>query len=261
MARKEAGLGLWDLRVEGTIQRWKSRKLVMADGPKNSTSYRICRKMLGFSDKGADNLMQERLGDLKAEGKFLYGNQHADAILGVAWFVDDEAMTKFPQDFPKEVDLVKPKNLLPIIARPEGKAVIRMKVVDSVIKFRWLIDGAFHRSWESRQTLRRVWGVEADELIYKAAVYQEMKFEQWKSGTRAGRDLSATPFFPNGTAEKQVHSQQSPPGGPLPTPPPDKLSMSDWKAKWCDDNMIDAASISLEEKEDMKVAWNLYKNV
>ena len=47
----------------------------------------------------------------------------------------------------------------------------------------------------------------------------------------------------------------------MPTPPPDKLSMSDWKAKWCDDNMIDAASISLEEKEDMKVAWNLYKNV
>jgi hypothetical protein len=198
LSRKMAGLGKWDLRLEGTVKRWKQKKFVMADGPKNSTKYRLCKAndMEGFNDAIAKNLIDNRYREMKIGNTFKYGKAHAKSIQGVAWVVDQAVMASFLKDFLRDVDLLKLKSLLPIITKTtaDGKP-IRMKVVDCVVKIKWLIDGEYLSSWESRQTARRIWGLErGDKGIYEAAQHQEKLFEEWVKGKRQGRDQSATPF-------------------------------------------------------------------
>jgi hypothetical protein len=271
LSRKMAGLGKWDLRLEGTVKRWKQKKFVMADGPKNSTQYRLCKAndMVGFNDATAKNLMDNRYGEMKTGKTFTYGKAHAKAIQGVAWVVDQGVMASFPKDFPKEVDLLKPKNLLPIIAKTttDGK-IIRMKVVDCVVKIKWLIYEKYVSSWESRQTARRIWGLEkGDKGIYEAAQHQEKLFEEWVKGKRQGRDQSATPF-PGLTptperdtrgetpapGERKVQFQQSQEGSQT-----TKMSPKDWKKDYYEWNDIeDPKTMTREEKDEMRAAWEKY---
>jgi hypothetical protein len=280
LCRKMAGLGKWDLRLEGTVKRWKQKKYVMADGPKNSTQYRLrkANDMGGFNDATAKNLMDNRYGEMKTDNKFRYGQEHAKSIQGVAWVVDENVMASFPKDFPKDVDLLKPKNLLPTIAttKTDGK-IIRMKVVDCVVKIKWLILGVYVSSWESRQTVRRIWGLErGDKAIYEAAQHQEKLFEEWVKGKRPARDQSATPFpgltptpervtrgetpapGERGTpaAEKKVQFQQSQEGSQT-----TKMLLKDWKKDYYEWNEIeDPKKMTEEEKDEMKAAWADYND-
>ena len=162
LSRKRAGLTKNDLRLEGKVKRWKQWKFVMADGPKNSTSYRLCKAndMEEFDDPAAKNLMESRLGEEKERnGKtFKYGKSHAKTIQGVAWVVDESLMKSHPEDFPTPLDLLKPKKLLPLLTTTVNgeKITMKMKVVDCVVKIKWLIGEAYISTWESRQTVRRI---------------------------------------------------------------------------------------------------------
>jgi hypothetical protein len=164
-------------------------------------------------------------GDLK----FRYGKEHAKAMLGVAWFVEDDLLRRFPDYFPRPVDLVKPKvnddefPVIKTIMKGDKAQEIRMSVVDCLVKIRWLIDGKAQSSWESRDTARRVFKgkKKADVGIYMAAMDQEELFEKWMKKPEAGRDRSATPW-PLGltpTPERDLQTpdrDNSPTGGLIP---------------------------------------------
>jgi hypothetical protein len=270
LSRKLAGLGIWDLRLEGTVKRWKQRRFLMADGPKNSTSYRLCKStdMEGFDDGAAPDLMLNRFGEEKFGNKFTYGKAHAKAIQGVAWFVDRDVMARFPKDFPEEVDLVKPKNMLPAIATTEQGQIIRMKVVDCIVKIKWLIAGRYVSSWESRQTVRRIWGLErGDKGIYIAARHQEDLFQKWDRGDRPGRDQSPTPFR-GFTPGRDTREETPAPGGrETPTSPTKRVhfkeggqSLQEWKNEYYEWNDLDPRKMTKQERDEMKEEWEKYKN-
>jgi hypothetical protein len=145
-------------------------------------------------------------------------------IQGVAWFVDESILQRFPEYFPRPVDLVKPKvyyDDFPVI-KQTAKGEIRMSVVDCLVKIKWLIDGEFKSSWESRDTTRQVFkGKKADNGIYRAAQEQEAKFEKWLKKPESGRDRFATPWALGltPTPERDLQTpdrQDSPPGGLIP---------------------------------------------
>jgi hypothetical protein len=215
--RKKHGLGPWDLRADGVVRRFGGKMLVMANGPKHATTYRLYKakgEMAGFSVPGVPDLMENRIGmqeietvETETKGKkgkkskpnFKYGPEHARGIQGVAWVVSESILRDFPNYFPRPVDLVKPKTKpsdFPIIKYDDEGNGIRMKIVDSVIKIRWEIDGRSVSSWESRETARRVFGGTgaADDKIYKAAEVQESDFEDWLHNPESGRDGSETPW-------------------------------------------------------------------
>jgi hypothetical protein len=48
----------------------------------------------------------------------------------------------YKKDFPEEVDLLKPKKSLPVIGKTD-KGVIRIAVINCVIKIKWLIGGEY----------------------------------------------------------------------------------------------------------------------
>jgi predicted NACHT family NTPase len=172
----------------------------MVNGPKNSTSYRFYKanNMEEFDDPTAINLMESRLGEEKIGKTFKYGKSHAKTIQGVTWFVDESLIKSHPGDFPTQLDLLKPKKLLSLITTTTlngEKITTKIKVVNCVIKIKWLIDGAYVSTWESRQTVRRIWGLErGDKGIFEAAQHQEKLFDDWYNGKREGRDRTATPF-------------------------------------------------------------------
>ena len=199
--RKRQGLKEWDLRHIGTLRRW-GEMYVMADGPKNSISYRIhkSKDMAEYTNPEALDLMTYRYGDefeRNEKGKkSLKYKRYAREITGVAWYVDPDLLDKFPEEFPNEVDLLKPRKCstdYPILYK-EGNVVKYMKAVDCLIEVRYDIDGVKEKRWETRTTVRAYWGTEkADQGVYTAAIAQEDRFENWCLGKREGRDASATP--------------------------------------------------------------------
>jgi hypothetical protein len=263
--RKKAGFRKRDLRLEGSVKRWKAKKYVLAEGPKNSTRYSLLnsKDVPEFDDHTAPNLHDSRYGELRAGKDYKYNKAHAKSIQGVAWHVDRQVMDTYKKDFPEEVDLLKPKKSLPVIGET-SKGVIRMAVVDCVIKIKWLIGGEFVSSWETRGTVRRIWGHDKGDLaIYEAAKNQEDKFWLWKTGKREGRSQSQTPFIVRELTEERDARGK--------TPTPDrkvqfqgsqqgtsKLSLKDWKEKYYDDKFLDPQELTPEEIREMKNAWKAY---
>ena len=217
--RKKHGLGPEDLRAVGTVRRFGNGKmLVMANGPKHATTYRLYKvkgEMAGFNVPGLPDLLENRIGmqeietvetetkgtkGKKSKPNFKYGPEHARGIQGVAWYVVESVLRDYPDYFARPVDLVKPKTKpsdFPVTKYDEeGVPIGRMKIVDCVIKIRWEIDGESFSSWESRETARRVFEGKgaADEKIYTAAQVQESDFEEWLGNPESLRDGSETPW-------------------------------------------------------------------
>jgi hypothetical protein len=283
-----------DLRLEGTVNRWSGKMLVMADGPKNASSYRLYRSGSGemddFEDPGAPDLMMSRYGTLKhvvnGRQKFKYGKMHAKTIQGVAWVVDKTILKRFPKYFPREVDLIKPKETLedfPVI-RENSDGKVRMKVVDLVVKIKWLIDGENVSSWESRDTARRIWGKKADNAIYLAGQYQEKAYAKWVESPETGRDRSATPWslglsptpesesVPSLTpdrgetpAEESTRAQTPEKAvrfqGSAPDSKPASMKLADWMNDYLElKGITDREKMSAEQNALMMQAWRIDKS-
>jgi hypothetical protein len=303
--RKKHGLGPDDLRAIGTVRRFGNGKmLVMANGPKHSTTYRLYKvkgEMAGFNVPGLPDLLEDRIGmeeietvETEKKGKkgkpsFKYGPEHARGIQGVAWYVVESALRDFPDYFPRAVDLVKPKTKpsdFPVTKYDEeGVPVGRMKIVNSVIKIRWEINGESVSSWESRETARRVFegkGV-ADEKIFTAAQVQEGDFEEWlknpqspeRSGTPWRSGLEPTPereLTPGlmsdrgGTPASLARSSRARTPGPkvmIQEPNPggkiDLMSRDAWIKEFLEiKGITDPASMSPQQDANMMQSWRLY---
>ena len=80
---------------------------------------------------------------------------------------------------------------------PKRKKSQHWMHTDVLIK--WKTDNGFEKSWETRTTFRRVWGKnkdDADDAIYRAAIWSEENFQKWKRGVRrtAERSPSQNPI-------------------------------------------------------------------
>jgi hypothetical protein len=245
----------------------------MADGPMNSVSYRIHKSqdMEAYDDPDAPNLQEGRIGEERdGNGKIAYRKQ-AKGIRAVAWFVDPNLLDRFPEEFPREEDLLKPRRRasdFPILYKnlEEGNEEIkRMKIVECLVQIEFLIDGTRYKTWETRSTAREIWGLEkADKGIYSAALDQEQRFRKWKEGKRPGKDQSATPgpglsperttASPTPAAEKKVHFDEPGTGDKAP-----KQSLEEWREDYCEMAGKPFLKMTPQEKNEMMQAWKDYK--
>lgn len=212
--RKKYAKGPWGLRAEGMTQVGGLRYLVMANGPRHATTYRLCKEkgeMAGFnvpvlldleeSSIGMRDVeTEERVKGKKSKKSFRYGSADAIGIQGVAWYVNESILKDHPNYFPTAVDLLKPKSRpsdFPIAKYDKGGIPRgRVKIVDCVVKIRWRIEGKFVSTWESRETARRIFGGEpqGDNIIYNAAKIQEHYFDQWSQNVESDVESADTPW-------------------------------------------------------------------
>ena len=272
--RKKAGLRKWDLRIVGKIKRWKQVKFVIANGLMNSVSYRIHKSqdMEAYDDPDTPNLQEDRIGDIRdGKGKMVY-KKYAKGIRAVAWFVDRDLLERFPDEFPREEDLLKPRkraiDFLILYQNFEKghEEVKRMKIVEYLVQIEYLIDEKREKRWETRSIAREIWGIEkADRGIYAAAQDQEERFRNWQKGKRPGKDQSATPGpglspdrdtrSPTPGPEKRVHFGKS---GERENAP--KQSLEAWRADYCEMAGKQFLQMTLQEKTAMMGAWKDYRD-
>jgi hypothetical protein len=105
-------------------------------------------------------------------------------------------------------------------AIPEEQKPVTVQVL---IKWRQKYKGKW-RSFETRSGVRRLYGdnVRGDKFIYKAALEQEGKYQNYLNGQRPPELRSVTPFIPgnqNTPPPPPPPRLPSPPSSPTPPPP------------------------------------------
>jgi tetratricopeptide (TPR) repeat protein len=178
LARKRAGLGKDVFRIEG-YRDGRPAKVVTGRGPPNASSFRLENESDYPVDRLKDkNITENRIGDEKSsDKKWVYGKQNLPVIQGVA----------LPPN--NSVQSVEP---IPKVAY----GMFQRRAIPIAIKVKWWVDGAYVKCWETRSTIRRVFGKgQGDIAIYEAAVFQEKRYEEWLSGDRGntGRSPSVQP--------------------------------------------------------------------
>ncbi|KAM3064708.1 hypothetical protein ACMFMF_011800 [Clarireedia jacksonii] len=174
-----------------------SFRLLTQRGPPNASSYRMERERdadCSFSPEHCTDLVQARNGDHRT---WVFEKKHARAIQGVAPFLDG-ASIPLDADWDMIHDWLKP------LPKKSGSRAIDVQVL-----VKWEIKGKLIKSWETRTTIRRLWGHDrADKAIYDAFEYQETRYEEYLSGARKATEKSPTPgpkgFIPSPTPEPEA---------------------------------------------------------
>ncbi|KFY49965.1 hypothetical protein V495_00401 [Pseudogymnoascus sp. VKM F-4514 (FW-929)] len=184
LARKRAGLGKDVFRIEG-YRDGRPAKVITGRGPPNASSFRLENESDYAVDRERDiDITKDRIGEKKIGGKFRYGRQNLPVIQGVA----------LPPG--KLVESVKPIPKVPY-------GTFQQRAAPTAIKIKWWLgNNSYVKCWETRSTVRRVFGrVQGDIAIHEAAIFQETRYEEWLSGHRGdtGRSPSAQP------SSSQVH--------------------------------------------------------
>lgn len=271
IARKKAGLAPDKFRVEG----WKggrARTIIAGRGPENASSFRFERESAAgvVVDLNKGDITLGRFGELKDNKKYVYGKQNYPIIQGVAWFTGG---------------IEDPLSLLIPVPRPKptatGEVATKVPRVEMAIKLKWIIDGLKKKSWETRSTIRRLWGYETgDKYIYEAAQEQERRHEEWKKGERQSMARSPTPGVaprmlspdPKVVDPKVVDLTLQLPTRPAaskpigekkikqePTEPTGKSPMLQYKEEWCEMKDIEIGDMEEQEERDFLRAWRLEK--
>ncbi|OBT43219.1 hypothetical protein VE00_06388 [Pseudogymnoascus sp. WSF 3629] len=178
LARKRAGLGRDVFRIEG-FRDGRPAKVITGRGPPNASSFRLENESDYAVDRETDiDITKNRKGDEKIGGKWQFGKQNLPVIQGIA----------LPPGGSVE-------SVMPIPKVPYG--TFQQRATPTAIKVKWWLgDNSYAKCWETRSTIRRVFGrVQGDIAIYEAAKFQEKRYGEWLSGHRGntGRSPSAQP--------------------------------------------------------------------
>ncbi|OBT52381.1 hypothetical protein VE04_07211 [Pseudogymnoascus sp. 24MN13] len=178
LARKRAGLGKDVFRIEG-YRDGRPAKVITGRGPLNASSFRLENASDYAVDRKTDtDITKNRIGDEKIGGKWQFGKQNLPVIQGIALPPGGSA-----------------ESVVPIPKVPYG--TFQQRAVPTAIKVKWWLgDNSYVKCWETRSTIRRVFGrVQGDIAIYEAAKFQEKRYTEWLSGHRrdTGRSPSARP--------------------------------------------------------------------
>ncbi|OBT82855.1 hypothetical protein VE02_09905 [Pseudogymnoascus sp. 03VT05] len=170
LARKRAGLGKDVFRIKG-FRDGRPAKVITRRGPLNASSFRLENESDYAVDRKTDiDITKNRIGDEKIGGKFQYGKQNLLVIQGVA----------LP---PGGSESVKPIPKVPY-------GTFQQRAVPTAIKVKWWLgNNQYKKCWETRSTIRRVFGrAQGDIAIYEAAIFQEKRYEEWLTGHRGDMD-------------------------------------------------------------------------
>ncbi|KFY30553.1 hypothetical protein V493_01826 [Pseudogymnoascus sp. VKM F-4281 (FW-2241)] len=270
LARKRAGLRKDVFRIEG-YRDGRPAKVITGRGPPNASSFRLENESDYAVDRKTDiDITKNRLGDEKIEGKWQYGKNQLPVIQGVALPPDNSV-----------------KSVKPIPKVPYGQFQQRATPTAVRIKW-WLGNNNYVKCWETRSTIRRIWGrVQGDIAIYEAAIFQEKRYEQWQTGHRGdtGRSPSAQPSSSkvhfdisdddsdgdNGDKPQTVGKTKKKQGEPKVKKEPgeeeppkaaqnlaettQKSDMKIFEARWCERRKISPADMTDEQDLEFFSAW------
>jgi hypothetical protein len=179
----------------GTVVAWRQaggnqRVVISRYGPRKARKYRLQKAA------DADGSWQEdkvdmytkkslRFGAMKDDNnKFIHGGSEAKGIVAVAWYFND--------------DDEEPEKLMLPKTRPKPTPGTRRAplYVECQSMVQWEIDGEEKFSWETRDTIVRLYksATTADNLIYLYAQYQGVRHREWKRTERKSEDRSPTPM-------------------------------------------------------------------
>ncbi|TGO32406.1 hypothetical protein BHYA_0321g00130 [Botrytis hyacinthi] len=219
-ARRNNGLGDQKPNFIGFKRSGFGCQVLTQIGPQNASSYRMEKEKdaevaVDLAKHPDKNLLRQRLGDSKDEdsGIFTYRKVHAQTIQGIAPLIDGKkiAFDASWQEILAELTPNKPKKTRPI---------------DVQILIKWLKENdsgnkVYEKSWETRTTVRRIWGHEkGDKAIYDAFEYQETRYAQYLNGEREARERSPTPgnFQPSPSPEPEPRKVSPTPAASHPSP-------------------------------------------
>ncbi|OBT64088.1 hypothetical protein VE03_06292 [Pseudogymnoascus sp. 23342-1-I1] len=263
LARKRAGLRKDVFRIEG-YRDGRPAKVITGRGPPNASSFRLENESDYAVDRKTDiDITKNRKGDSKINGKWEFGKNNLPVIQGVA----------LPPN--NSVQSVKP---IPKV--PYGE--FQRRATPTAVRVKWYLgNNSYVKCWETRSTIRRIWGrVQGDIAIYEAAIFQEERYEQWQSGHRGntGRSPSAQPasaqvHFDINDDDSRVDNDDKPqkvgktkknkepkikkePGEEAQKPAETAVNaMQIFEARWCKRNNIDQAKMSMEDEYQFTKDW------
>ena len=230
-------------------------QLLLRYGPPNASLYKWMQSNI-WPDYPANtpDIMVDRLGEEKnpKTGKYRYGFNSVVSLQGVAIYYDPNKPENRNCEWWETLDPVfqearkKEKEGL-------GHTKARLCYPNTYIKVKWLLDGSTRYSWETRTTVRRLWGKNnnrlADQDIYKAARINQSRYDQVQRGSRPALDRSASP----GESVTAPRNYDSPGRGLTPqiaeaAPQIDKSAL---RAMYCELTGIDGND--LDENDEAKL--------
>lgn len=250
IARNKAGLAPDQFRMEG----WKggrAKTIIIGRGPENASSFRMERESaVGtvLEENRVPDITLGRFGEMKYNKKFMYGKSNNPIIQGVAWFtggIDDPLSLLVP--------VPKPKTLQTTVDS-------KKKRLELAIKIKWVIEGVKVKSWETRTTIRRLWGLDTgDQYIYEAAKEQERRYAEWQKGERPALARSPTPgVVPAMEPDPNtINSLLKPRLDPVIIKPKTKSPMMEYKEMWCELNDIDTGDMEEQDQARFLQAWKM----
>ena len=173
-----------DTTTDGKPIGWRpggrGRDMVMVEwGPPNARVYKeISMKYCPppFSKDSLPCLSDERVGDQKHKGVYEYGRGNRPILQGVAFAYP--STEEHPEKF----------------LHPDTKG---KRYVPGSYLIKWTEgSGMSFRTWETRTTVRRIWGgspKRADLAILEGFLKAQTRYNEWKKGQRGSEDRSPTP--------------------------------------------------------------------
>ncbi|KAK6609665.1 hypothetical protein H4I96_03596 [Botrytis cinerea] len=183
-------------------------RVLTRNGPSNASSYRMERATdtdANFEKKDHEDIMDQRLGDIKTGRQYDYRKVHAQTIQGIAPFVDGKNI-----DYGSSAEEILEQLIPDLPGRP----------IDVQILVKWYKDGKVEKTWETRTTIRRIWGLhKGDTAIYEAFKYQERRYAEYLAGEREGNSRSPTPgnFRPSPSPDPEYRDESRTPSVPPPS--------------------------------------------
>jgi len=170
-------------QAAGVNEGWKSsgqsEEVIVRYGPLNSAIYRLEKSgdlVQPLDKQTTEDFTDNRLGDKKNGKRWVYTRRHFISIQGVAFEENgiDDPLEELKPKYEDEKRRYRPIQ----------------------IKVKWLIEGQYRKSWETRTTVQRLMGSKksiGDKAIYVAALEQEERYKAFLNGGRVGAERSPTP--------------------------------------------------------------------
>jgi len=279
IAREKAGISSDNFRLEA-YKGTRIRTALTGRGPPNSTLFRLQRFAgLGVAiERHHKNITIDRWGEMKTKEnppRYMYGEEQKPTIQGVAWLYDDTEENPLDMLLPRTKEQHRAERVAGLIQK------VTVRRLDISIKVKWMINGVKQYSWETRTTIRRLWGYDTAELyIYKAAEEQENRYKKWANGERKSEDRSPTPgrtfaMEPSVEPESRTLPLQVPTGTAsnpisvstdnvtatdpvIKTDKPETKAMEDirrYMEVWCVMNDVEHKDMTKENRKECMAEW------
>ena len=243
---------------DGKIVAWRqqdrSKPVIVRYGPQNAAKYErstAAKEGNDFDEEETEEFGPDhRLGDQKVAKKFVRKRRELLGIAGLAYNCDLKDL------------------------EPREKGETR-RIAPLEIWVKWEINGAIHKTWEIRSSVRHLFSSpkKADAYIYEAAKWHAARHQEWQNGQREAKDRSPTPVPNSGLSptpepnQPEVKVEGESNGNPLAatnssaeTKSAKRAAMLQYREQWCDLKGIDPENMDPAAEGRFLKAWNEIKD-